>query len=121
MSVKREYEQTYASFWRSLKNFLLHNSGFKVSGVARSGSRREGTHKSRSDLDVIFAIYGDPEKRDVYPPLVERLKKGLNVRSDKGSSYNVIKIWKDQISCDLVLRTESDFKAQVKSQKYRKE
>lgn len=121
MSVKREYEQTYASFWRSLKNFLLHNSGFKVSGVARSGSRREGTHKSRSDLDVIFAIYGDPEKRDVYPPLVEQLKKGLNVRSDKGSSYNVIKIWKDQISCDLVLRTESDFKAQVKSQKYRKE
>jgi len=121
MSTRRTYEEGYASFWRSLKNFLLHNSGFKVSGVARSGSRREGTHRDKSDLDVIFAIAGDPSKRDVYPALVERLKSSFNVNADIGSSYNVIKIWKTQISSDLVLRSESDFRAQVRSQKYQED
>lgn len=121
MSTRRAYEEGYASFWRGLKNFLLHNSGFKVSGVARSGSRRAGTHRDRSDLDVIFAIAGDPQKTDVYPSLVQRLKSGFNVNADIGSSYNVINIWKTQISCDLVLLKESDFRAQVRSQKYQED
>lgn len=121
MSDRREYEQVYASFWRGLKNFLLHNSGFKVSGVARSGSRKEGTHRDKSDLDVIFAISGDPQKKEVYPPLVERLKQGFGVSADIGSSYNVINIWKERISCDLVLKSESDFIAQVRSQKYQED
>lgn len=121
MSTRRRYEQGYASFWRSLKNFLLNSSGFNVSGVARVGSRGEGTHKDKSDLDVIFAIAGNPLKTKVYPPLVERLKKGFNVNADIGRSYNIIKIWKKQIKCDLALRSEAKFKAQVKSQKYRED
>ena len=121
MSTRREYEQRYASFWRSLKNFLQHNTKFSVSGVARAGSRREGTHRDKSDLDVIFAISGDPSKKEVYPSLVDLLKKVLNVNADIGSSYNVIKIWKNRISCDLRLRTESNFREQVRSQKYTEE
>ena len=52
MSIRRQYEQRYAAFWRSLANFLRNSSGFKVSGVARQGSRNIGTHRDRSDLDV---------------------------------------------------------------------
>ena len=47
--------------------------------MARSGSRREGTHKSRSDLDVIFCTSQDqPEDRildEIYLKAYENLKK----------------------------------------------
>ena len=99
-------------------DFLWNSSSFPVSGVARRCSRSRGTHRNKSDLDAIFAISGNPSKREVYPPLVGRLKKTLKVNADTGSSYNVIKIWKKQVSCDLVLRTESEFRTQTKSGKY---
>ncbi len=118
MSIRRQYEQSYASFWRSLANFLRNSSGFKVSGVARQGSRNIGTHRDRSDLDVIFAIQDNPSKRDVYSPLVERIKKTMDIHADIGDDYNVIKIWKNQVSCDLVLRNQNDFQNQIISSKY---
>ena len=120
MSVRREFEQRYARFWRSLRNFMLNSAGFPVSGVARRGSRSNGTHRDKSDLDVIFAISGDPPKQNVYPILVERIKKTLKVNADIGSSYNVIKIWKS-IKCDLALRTQSQFLAQLNSGIYQEE
>ncbi len=121
MSIRREYEQKYASFWRSLRNFLLNNTNMGVSGVARAGSRRAGTHRNTSDLDVIFAISGDPNKQQIYPKLVELLRQGFNVQADIGRSYNVINIWKEGISCDLVLRGETHFRTQVQSQRYRED
>ncbi len=113
MAVRREFEQRYASFWRSLANFLKNNINFSVRGVAREGSRRMGTHDDRSDLDVIFAISGDPLKNEVYPSLVELLESGMNVQARIGSSYNAIKIRKAQLRCDLVLKTQSQFQAQI--------
>jgi len=65
MVTRREFEQRYTRFWRTLGNFLRMNSGFRVSGVARADSRRRGTHRDRSDFDVIFAISGDPSKQEV--------------------------------------------------------
>jgi len=109
MAARREYDQRYASKWRSIGNFLKNNSGFPISGVARGGSRRRGNYRTDSDLDIIFAIAGNPRKNQVYPQLVEKLKKGMNVQAKIGTSYNVIKIFKDNLKMDLVLLTESEF------------
>ncbi|MGQ4876298.1 MAG: hypothetical protein ACP6IY_19730 [Promethearchaeia archaeon] len=114
MAVRREGEQRYSAFYESLKNFLYYNSGYNVGGVARWGSRTTGDHKDKSDLDVIFWIIGDPPKHEVYPQLIEKLKKILNVHADFGSSRNVIKIWKDWITCDLVLLTRSEYENQIR-------
>ena len=109
MAIRRQQEQQYAHFFRSLAHFLQNSAGFPVSGVARTGSRTNGMHRDRSDLDVYFCISGDPPKEQVYPPLMERLKKTLKVNADIGRSYNVINIWKEDINCDLVLYTEAQF------------
>ena len=118
MSARREFEQRYARFWRKLSNFLKINSGLPVSGVAREGSRRRGTHQDRSDLDVIFAISGNPSKRDIYPSLVELLESAMNLQARIGSSYNAIKIQKDQLRCDLVLKTQTQFQAQINNRQF---
>ena len=118
MAVRREFEQIYAHFWRNLANFLRNNSRFPISGVAREGSRRRGTHQDRSDLDVIFAVSGNPQKSQVYPPLVDRLASGMNLHARIGSSYNAIKLQKDQLRCDLVLRTQSEFQTQINNREF---
>lgn len=118
MAIRREGEQRYARFWRSLRNFLLSSSGFPVSGAARRGSRHWGTHHNKSDLDIIFAISRDPSKKEVYPPIIERIKSTLRVNANVGESYNAIKIWKEGISCHLVLRTQVEFRAHLNSGQY---
>jgi len=118
MSVRREFEQRYARFWRRLANFLRETSGFRISGVAREGSRRWGTHEDRSDLDVIFAISGDPAKTDIYPMLIGRLESRFNVEARTGSSYNAIKIRKEQLRCDLLLKTQAEFQTQINNRQY---
>lgn len=118
MSERREFEQRYARFWRRLANFLRHNINFPVSGVAREGSRRWSTHRDRSDLDVIFAIRGDPSKREVYPSMIERLRSVMNVQARAGSSYNAVKIQKGPLRCDLVLKSQSQFQAQINSREF---
>ena len=118
MAERREFEQRYARFWRRLANFLRKNTGLSISGVAREGSRRTGTYNDRSDLDVIFAISSDPSKREVYPALVENLEAGFNVQARIGSSYNAIKIVKDQLRCDLLLKTQSQFQGQINNRQF---
>jgi len=118
MAVRREFEQRYSRFWRQLANFLSKNTGLSISGVAREGSRRRDTHNDRSDLDVIFAISNDPSKREVYPALVEKLNSGFNVQARIGSSYYAVKIVKDQLRCDLVLKTQSQFQAQINNRQF---
>lgn len=41
----------------------------------------------------------------------------MNVQAKIGSSYNVIKIQKDDLKIDLVLRTEKKFREQVQQYK----
>lgn len=117
MSKRREKDQQYASYWRSIGGFLKNNTGLPVSGVARTGSRRRGDYDDESDSDIIFSIAGNPEKGQVYPDLVEKLKNGMNIQAKIGSSYNVIKIQKDDLKIDLVLRTEKKFREQVQQYK----
>ena len=118
MSERREGEQTYSAFYTSLKNFFYNSSGKNVGGVARWGSRTTGEHKDDSDLDVIFWIVGNPAKQQVYDDLIDKMKKTLKVNADKGSSKNVIKIWKKGIKCDLKLLTESEYREQIRTRRY---
>lgn len=115
MAIRRQQEQQYARFFRSLRNFLENSSGFPVIGVARTGSRTRGTHRDKSDLDVYFSVTNDPTKQQVYPLLVERLKKTLKVNAAIGKSYNVINIWKKDINCDLILYSEAQFQEKKRS------
>ncbi len=118
MSIRREAERKYSAFYNSLKNFFHNNSGYNIGGVARWGSRTTGEHRDKSDLDVIFWIIGNPSKHNVYPDLIDKLKKILKVNANAGSSNNVIKIWKEGIICDLRLRSESDYRTQINTRRY---
>lgn len=118
MSIRREAEQKYSAFYNSLKNFLYNNSGYNIRGVARWGSRTTGEHRDKSDLDVIFWIFGNPSKQKVYPNLIDKLKKIMKVNANTGSSNNVIKIWKEGITCDLILLSESDYRIQINTRRY---
>ncbi|KKL84689.1 hypothetical protein LCGC14_1962210 [marine sediment metagenome] len=117
MSIRREEEQKYSAFYNGLKNFLNNNSGYNIGGVARWGSRTTGEHRDKSDLDVIFWIIGNPSKQIVYPDLIDKLKRILKVNTDTGSSKIVIKIWKEGISCDLRLLSESDYRTQINTRR----
>lgn len=81
------------------------------------GSRQNGRHRDESDMDIIFSITGDPEKREIYPKLINKLKTVLNVEADIGTSYNVIKIRDAPLKVDLVLRTEKEYKKQKDEQR----
>src|SRR4030042_683630 len=106
MAFRRTNDQRYSAFWRSLANFLRINSGLLVSGVARSGSRRRGNYRPDSDLDIIFAVAGDPPCSTVYPDIVTKLRNVMNVAAELGGSYHVINIRKTNLDVDLVLVTE---------------
>jgi len=118
MSIRREAEQRYSAFYKSLKNFLYNNSGYNIKGVARWGSRTTGEHKDKSDLDVIFWIFGNPSKQKVYTDLIDKLKNTLKVNANTGTSKNVIKIWKEGLKCDLRLLSESEYRTQISARRY---
>lgn len=115
MANRRQKDQQYSSKWFSFVNFLHNNTGYPIAGVARAGSRTNGTYRDDSDLDIRFAIGGDPPKTTVYPHLVELLKKGFPGASVWiGQSYNVIDIQIGDLDFDLVLLSVSDFEDQVR-------
>ncbi len=109
MTIRRQFDQRYASFWRSLANFMRQNTGLGIGGIARSGSRKRGNYRPTSDLDVIFWIPGDPDRDQVYPDLVQKFRHIFNVNANIGSSYNVINITKDELDVDLVLVSRWEF------------
>lgn len=42
----------------------------------------------------------------------------MNLQARIGSSYNAIKIQKDQLRCDLVLKTQTQFQAQINNRQF---
>jgi hypothetical protein len=118
MSYKREKDQQYRSKWHSILNFVKNNTGYSVAGVARAGSRRQGGSRPDSDLDIRFAISGDPSKQSIYPNLKEKLKTAFpNARVRIGSSYNVINMSINDLDFDIVLLSVGEFTRQVQNDK----
>ncbi|MHA1221661.1 MAG: nucleotidyltransferase domain-containing protein [Candidatus Heimdallarchaeaceae archaeon] len=118
MTTKRERGQQYSSKWRSLVNFMQHNTGLSVGSVAKAGSRRKGTPSEYSDLDIIFFIRGDPSRETIYAKLIKLIEKNFeNATARFGTSRNVIKMKLDNLEFDIVLLPEHKFKNQVQNYK----
>lgn len=121
MSTGREKDQKYSAKWKSLVNFMQHNTGLGVGSVAKSGSRRDGTPTEYSDLDIIFYIPDDPSKEIIYTKLIELIPENFDgVEVDFGKSRNVINMKLDDLEFDIVLLPEHKFKSQVQSYKIEK-
>jgi hypothetical protein len=118
MTSRQQKDQQYRKKWISIQNFLCNNTGYKFAGIARAGSRKQGDWTLNSDLDIRFAISRNPTRRQIYPDLVYKLKKGfLEAEIEIGSSYNVINMLLGELDFDLVLLTISEFEHQVKRDK----
>lgn len=120
MSNRRELEQQASSFAKKLDNFLYKNTNLKIHGVARQGSRKQGTHRDDSDLDIVFAVSKDPNKNEIYPELAESLTKGMNVKAELGANKNVINIKKGDLDIDLVLLSKDEFEKQIRENKIKR-
>ena len=118
MAERREYAQRYKKLWKSIGNWLTHNSGWSVGGVAKEGSRRTGKFKNKSDLDVDFWISESYQKQKVYDDIIPKLRKtypGSQVQ--KGGSKNVIKFAFNDLKVDFILLPKKEFKEKVKKYK----
>ena len=117
MSDRRELEQQASSLAKKIDHFLHKNTKLKIHGVARQGSRKEGAHRDDSDLDIVFAISGDPDKEEIYPDLSEKLEKIMKVQAEIGEDRNVINILKGKLDIDLVLLPIDKFETQIRNNK----
>ena len=107
MSKRRELEQQASSFAKKIDEFLHKNTNLKIHGVARQGSRKEGTHEDLSDLDIVFAVSNNPKKEEI-------------VKTNLGSDRNVIKVKKGELPVDLVLLTIEEFEKQIKENRIKR-
>ena len=109
-------ENFYHSKWKSIVN-AMKSSNLKISKIAQAGSRAKKKHRPDSDMDVIFAVAGNPTKKDFYPRLISVLKNNFPYEKVfPGSYYNVIHLdFKQGGKFDLVLLTEAEFDKEYES------
>jgi hypothetical protein len=120
MSNRREMEQKAKSFSNKLDHFLHHNTKYAIHGVARQGSRKDGTHSDYSDLDIVIALPGDPKNTEIYPELASLISSKMNVKAEIGEQGNAINITKGDLEVDLVLLTIHDFEEQIRDNKLKR-
>jgi len=109
-------ENFYHSKWKSIVN-VMKSSNLKISKIAQAGSRAKKKHRPDSDMDVIFAVAGNPSKNNFYPNLMTALKNNFpNEKIYPGSNYNVVHLdFRQGGKFDLVLLTEADFDNEYKN------
>jgi len=114
ITERREYAQRYKKLWISLSNWLKINSGWKIGGVAKEGSRREGDFKNKSDLDMDFWISEPYQKQKVYDDIMPKLRRDYTgSQVQKGRSENVIKFAYNGLKVDIVLLPKNEFKKKI--------
>jgi predicted nucleotidyltransferase len=109
-------ENFYHSKWKSIVN-VLKSSNLKISKIAQAGSRAKKKHRPDSDMDVIFAVAGNPLQNIFYLDLMTVLKNNFpNEKVFPGSNYNVVHLdFKTGGKFDLVLLPEAEFDKEYKS------
>ena len=118
MAERREYAQRYKKKWISLSNWLKNNSGWKVGGIAKEGSRRQGDFKDKSDLDMDFWISEQYQKQNVYDDIIPKLRNAFpESQVQKGSSKNVIKFSQKGLKVDMILLPKKEFEKKNKKLK----
>jgi len=114
MGERREYAQRYKKLWKSLSEWLKNSSGWKVGGIAKEGSRREGDFKDKSDLDMDFWIAETYQKQKVYDDIMPKLRRDYTgSQVQKGRSENVIKFAYNGLKVDIVLLSKNEFKKKI--------
>ena len=109
-------ENLYHSKWKSIVN-VMKSSNLKISKIAQAGSRAKKKHRPDSDMDVIFAVAGNPSQKNFYPDLMTVLKSNFSYEKIfPGKNYNVVHLdFKQGGKFDLVLLTETEFDKEYKS------
>ncbi len=109
-------ENFYHSKWKSIVN-VMKSSNLKISKIAQAGSRAKKKYRPDSDMDVIFAVAGNPLQKNFYPDLMTVLKSNFPLeRVFPGSNYNVVHLdFKQGGKFDLVLLSEAEFDKEYKT------
>jgi len=114
MNEQREKAQQYKKLWKSLSVWLKNESGWKIGGVGKVGSRRRGDFKPKSDMDVNFWISDIYRKQDVYDDLLPKLRGGFpGSQAQKGTSQNVLKFAYNGLKVDIKLVSHAEFKKMI--------
>lgn len=90
---------------------VLKNSKLGLSKIAPAGSRAKQEHRPDSDQDAIFAIAGDPTKKEFYPKLIEILKNNFPLDDVyPGKSNNIVHLdFRSGAEFELVLKSDKGF------------
>lgn len=119
MAERREKAQQYKKLWTSLANWLRSNSGWKIGGVAKEGSRRRGDFKDHSDVDIDFWISGPYDKQQVYDNIIPKLRNNYpGSQVQKGGNQNVLKFAYKGLLAEIILLPKDVFDDKVQKNKY---
>ncbi len=103
-------DKYYQSKWKSVVN-VMKSQNLNVAKIAKAGSRARQQQTSKSDLDVIFSVSGNPSKQTFYPKLETVLK--VNFPHDQvklGTDKNVVHLFPSKGGkIDIVLLDDSKF------------
>jgi len=116
-------DEHYKKKMKTITN-VLQNSKIGLAMITPAGSRARQEQRPDSDQDVIFAISGNPDRKDFYPKLTKLLKK--HYPKDEvypGSNNNIVHLdFKSGAKFELVLQTKKEFNKEHKSLKlYRRQ
>ncbi|MFX1329125.1 MAG: hypothetical protein ACFE91_13440 [Promethearchaeota archaeon] len=109
-------ENLYHSKWTSIVN-VMKSSGLRISKIAQAGSRAKKRYRPDSDMDVIFAVAGNPSKDNFYPNLITVLKNNFPYEKEyPESNYNIVHLdFRQGGKFELILLTEFDFDKEYKN------
>lgn len=111
-------DEHYKKKMKSITN-VLQNSKIGLASIAPAGSRAKQEHRPDSDQDVIFAVSGNPNRKEFYPKLMKLLKTNFpNDEVYPGSNKNIVHLDFDSgAKFELVLQTDKEFDKEHKSLK----
>ena len=111
-------DEHYKKKLNSITN-VLKNSKIGLSMISPAGSRSKQTHRPDSDQDVIFAVSGNPERKNFYPELTKILEKNFpNDNIYPGDNNNIVHLdFNSGAKFELVLQTKKEFNKEHKSLK----
>ena len=106
----------YHAKWKKIVH-VMTSPNLGISRIAQAGSRPKQRHRPDSDMDVIFAVTGNPSTRAFYPKLMKVLKANFPLGNTyPGGSYNVVHLnFQSGGKFELVLLPETKFDREHKS------
>ena len=92
-----------SAFRDKVKSTIKNHTGYPEASVKFEGSRRDGSHTTRSDTDLDFTIQGNPKREKVYEELAKQFK-AENYNTELKGEDRVLTVRKKGFKADLVLK-----------------